>query len=91
MRTVTEVIQQAMQRFVMMFLRRFAMRAARKGIGKALSAGSNMAQRKKAEGRPVIDQAPTITASRRRFADERRGDEILYPTDDFTHDMQPRK
>lgn len=81
-----------MQRFLAMMLRRYAlrfvMRTARRGLNRAMTAGG-----RRGEGfiKPTIDQDPAITSVRKRMSDERKGDEILYPTDDFTHNMQPRK
>ena len=40
---------------------------------------------------PEIDQDPSVTQRRRLHADERRGDNVLYPTDDYTDGMQPRR
>ncbi len=85
-----------MERFLTNLLRRYAMRygrkAAVKGAGKAFSMGSEaLRKRRERKAGPVLDQDPAITGTRKRMSDERKGDEILFPTDDYTHNMQPRK
>ena len=68
----------------------------RKGVGMAMGAGTKAwRNRKNRKAGPQqeasIDQDPAITNRRRLREDERKGDDILYPTDDFTEDMQPRR
>lgn len=68
----------------------------RKGVGMAVGAGTKAWQNRKARKagpRPEseLEQDPAVTSRRKLRDDERRGDDILYPTDDFTEDMQPRR
>ena len=84
------------QGFLTTMLRRYAMRHgtryAMKGVGKAMSAGGEAwNKRRAAKKAETIEQDAAVTATRKRLDDERKGDEILYPTDDLTQSMQPRK
>ncbi len=68
----------------------------RKGVDMAVGAGSKAwrdRKLRKAGARTAreLEQDPAITGRRKLKDDERAGDEILYPTDDFTEDMQPRR
>jgi hypothetical protein len=86
------MIQQMLVRYLRRYAMRYAKKTAMKGVGKAFSAGNDAwRKRKDAKSRDVIEQDPAITETRKRMPDERRGDEILYPTDEYTHSMQPRK
>ena len=68
----------------------------RKGVNMAMGAGAKAWEnRKNRKARPQredsIDQDPAITGRRKLKDDERKGDDVLYPTDEFTEDMQPRR
>lgn len=84
------------QRILTSMARRYAMkqgrRLAMKGVDKAMSAGGDaLNKRRERKKNALIEQDPALTDVRKRMDDERKGDEVLYPTDDFTHNMQPRK
>lgn len=79
-----------------MIIRMVTRTLMRKGVGMAVDAGSKAwrdRQTRKAGPRPEseLEQDPAITSRRKLRDDERKGDDILYPTDDFTEDMQPRR
>lgn len=83
-----------MDRIIQMVIRTIIRQLTRKGMDAAMKAGGNaMNKRKARKGQrdDYIDQDPAVTERRRRHPDERRGDEILYPTDRSTEEMQPRK
>lgn len=84
-----------MDRIIQMVIRTIIRQLTRKGMDTAMRAGSNaMNKRKARKGQSkndFIEQDPAVTGRRRRHPDERKGDEILYPTDSATDDMQPRK
>ncbi len=83
-----------MDRIIQMVIRMIIAQFMRKGVNAAMKAGGDAMSRRKARKTAqsdFIDQDPAITERRERHADERKGDEILYPTDRTTDDMQPRK
>ena len=83
-----------MDRIIQMVIRTIIRQLTRKGMDAAMKAGGNAMNRRKARkagGNDFIDQDPAITERRARHPDERKGDEILYPTDRTTDEMQPRK
>lgn len=83
-----------MDRIIQMVIRMIIAQVMRKGVNAAMKAGGDAMSRRKArrsERSDFIDQDPAITERRARHPDERKGDEILYPTDSTTDDMQPRK
>ena len=83
-------------RIINMVIRQLVNRAVRGGVNAAIKGGSEaLANRKarKGAGREAddIDQDPSVTERRRLHPDERKGDDVLYPTDDYTDGMQPRR
>lgn len=90
-----------MNQIVNMVIRQVTRQIVRKGVGAAMKAGGDaMARRKNTGPAPTAAVAPEspaaqkpapIEVKRPRHADERKGDEVLYPTDEFTEDMQPRR
>lgn len=84
-----------MDRIINMILRRLARQIIRSGLKGAAQTGARAFSRRAARRDPAageqIDQDPSVTYRRRRHPDERKGDEILYPTDDYTEGMQPRR
>ncbi|MEM7525639.1 MAG: hypothetical protein AAF360_18150 [Pseudomonadota bacterium] len=86
-------------------MRRLMRKAVSRSVDMAINGGRSMMKNRRAGetsggetsggeasgGGGAIDQDPAVTGRRRRHADERRGDEILYPTDDYTEPMQPRR
>ncbi len=85
-----------MDRILNMIIRMVTQKLMRKGVGMAMGAGSKAWENRKdrkARGRQEreIEQDPAVTGRRKLKSDERKGDDILYPTDDFTEDMQPRR
>lgn len=83
-----------MDRIIQMVIRMIIAQVMRKGVNAAMKAGGDAMNRRKARKsaqNDFIDQDAAITERRQRHADERKGDEILYPTDSTTDDMQPRK
>ncbi len=84
-----------MDRILSMILRMVMRKVARKGVGMTLDAGGkawNARKMRKAGAQSAdIEQDPAVTARRKLHDDERRGDDILYPTDEFTEDLQPRR
>ena len=79
-----------------MIIRMVTRQLVSKGVNAAMGAGtkawSNRKNRKAGPAQAAnIDQDPSITGRRKLKEDERKGDDILYPTDDFTEDMQPRR
>ena len=91
-----------MNQIVNMVIRQVTRQLVRKGVGVAMKSGGDalkkggaaMAKRRQKDAAAEPEpQAPAATVEpfRKRHADERKGDEVLYPTDDFTEDMQPRR
>ncbi len=85
-----------MDRILNMIIRMITQKLMRKGVGMAMDAGSKAWESRKdrkAQGQPErdIEQDPAITDRRKLKFDEKKGDDVLYPTDDFTEDMQPRR
>lgn len=85
-----------MNQILNMIIRTVTNMLVRKGIGAAMGAGSKAWQKRQlrkagAHHKEDLEQDPAITGRRKLKDDERRGDEVLYPTDDFTDDMQPRR
>ncbi|MEM7270977.1 MAG: hypothetical protein AAF401_17190 [Pseudomonadota bacterium] len=86
-RMITRMIQRMVMRFLMRSAKKGVMTAARKGA----KAWEGRQSRKTAAQPQDIEQDPAVTGRRKRHEDERKGDEILYPVDEFTEDMQPRR
>ncbi len=85
-----------MNQVLNMIIRMATRMVMRKGVGMAMGAGSKAWESRKsrkarASPEDEIEQDPAITGRRKLKEDERIGDDILYPTDDFTEDMQPRR
>ncbi len=85
-----------MDRIINMILRQVVRQLVGQGVRGAMRAGSNALssgriKRRRRSGTTEIEQDPSVTYRRRRHPDEQKGDEILYPTDDFTEGMQPRR
>ena len=84
-RIINQVIHQVIRRLV------------GSGVNAAMKAGSdaiaNRGKRKQsfAEDQREIDQDPAQNERRRLHPDERKGDDVMYPTDDYTDGMQPRR
>ena len=79
-------------RVLNMVLRQVVNMFVRKGVNTAMSAGQ--AAWKARGARKTAKQADTIDvdAGRKPLGpDDRKGDNVLYPTDDYTEEMQPRK
>jgi hypothetical protein len=83
-----------MDRMIQMVIRMIMAQVMRKGVSAAMKAGGDAMSRHKARKgaqSDIVEQDPAIIERRERHSDERKGDEILYPTDGTTDDMQPRK
>jgi len=85
-----------MNQIINMIIRMVTRQLMRKGVGMAMGAGAKAWQNRKdrkagPQREEDIDQDPAINNRRKLRDDERKGDDILYPTDDFTEDMQPRR
>ena len=85
-----------MNQILNMVIRMVTRAPMRKGVNMAMGAGAKAwANRKNRRAGPrrdaSFDQDPAVTQRRKLKDDERKGDDILYPTDDFTEDMQPRR
>lgn len=85
-----------MNQILNMIIRTVMNMLVRKGVGAAMGAGTKAWENRKStkvRARPEegLEQDPSITSRRKLKDDERKGDEVLYPTDDFTDDMQPRR
>ena len=85
-----------MNQILNMVVRMVMRKLMRKGVGMAVGAGTKAWEnRKERKAGPraedSFDQDPAVTQRRKLKDDERRGDDVLYPTDDFTEDMQPRR
>lgn len=66
--------------------------AAMKKGGEALAnRGKAKAKRGFTEETREIEQDPADSQRRQLHRDERKGDNVLYPTDDYTDGMQPRR
>ena len=79
-----------------MIIRMVTRTLMRKGVGMAMGAGekaweNHKSRKARAQAEDELDQDPAITTRRKLKDDERKGDDVLYPTDDFTEDMQPRR
>ena len=86
----------SIDRILNMIIRMITRKLMRKGVGMAMGAGSkaweNRKQRKVgARQEAELEQDPAVTQRRKLKSDEQKGDDVLYPTDDFTEDMQPRR
>ena len=85
-----------MDRIIQMIIRQITRRLMRKGVGMAMDAGTkawNARKKTRKAGKTVetIEQDPTLSQRRQLKPDERKGDDVLYPTDEYTEDMQPRR
>lgn len=87
-----------MDRIISMIIRQVVRQLVGQGVRGAMRAGTKALARRgdrkaatPAAADEQIDQDPSVTYRRRRHPDERRGDEVLYPTDDYTEGMQPRR
>ena len=84
-----------MDRIFNMIVRMVMRQVMRKGAGMAMQAGQDAWNKRKARKTQSsvenIDQDPAVTNRRKLRDDERKGDDVLYPTDEFTEDMQPRR
>ncbi|MEL7462455.1 MAG: hypothetical protein AAFN79_00190 [Pseudomonadota bacterium] len=84
-------------RIINMVIRQVVRKLVGQGVNAAMKKGgealSKRGQRKQsAVDEPLeIEQSPADTSRRRLHPDERKGDEVLYPTDDYTDGMQPRR
>ena len=80
-------------RILNMMLRQLVRKAVNGGVRSAIKAGRGALDKRAARtaAAPEIEQDPSVTQRRRLHADERRGDNVLYPTDDYTDGMQPRR
>ena len=86
----------SIDRILNMIIRMITRKQMRKGVGMAMGTGSkaweNRKQRKAgARQEAELEQDPAVTQRRKLKSDEQKGDDVLYPTDDFTEDMQPRR
>jgi len=81
-----------MDRILQMFMRQIVNMIVRKGAVAAMQAGGK-ALRARLERKTAkvntIDQ--DVSGRRKLNSDEREGDDVLYPTDEYTEDMQPRR
>ncbi len=85
-----------MNQILNMIIRMVTNMLVRKGVGAAMGAGTKAWQNRKsrkvaAQRESELEQDPAITGRRKLKDDERKGDEVLYPTDELTDDMQPRR
>lgn len=85
-----------MNQILNMIIRMVTRRLMRKGVGMAMGAGAKAWENRKSrkvrtQPDSELEQDPAVTQRRKLRDDERKGDDILYPTDDFTEDMQPRR
>ena len=84
-------------RIINMVIRQVVRKLVGQGVNAAMKKGgeaiAKRGQRKQAVDEEGLenDQHPTDTARRSLHADERTGDDVLYPTDDYTEGMQPRR
>ena len=79
-----------------MVIRLVARKLMRKGAGVAMDAGTKAWKNRKSRNagprqEEEMEQDASITNRRKLKDDERKGDDVLYPTDDYTEDMQPRR
>lgn len=85
-----------MNRFVTRMARRYAQRLAMKGVKLMIGKTGAYLSERRARKDDVAEFSPERevdgeTPRRALHRDERRGDDILYPVDEFTEDMQPRR
>ncbi len=85
-----------MNQILNMVVRMVTRRLMRKGVGMAMGAGAKAwedrkSRKARSQQENQFDQDPAVTQRRKLKDDERKGDDILYPTDEFTEDMQPRR
>ena len=82
-----------MDRMLQMIVNMVMRTLMRQGVNAAMKKGGEMwDKRQSRKAAPdTLDQDPAVTDRRERHEDERRGDEIIYPTDKMTEHMQPRK
>ena len=80
-----------MDRIINMVIRQVTRKLVGQGVNAAMKAGGKAMKRRGKRGGEPPATLDFVEPRRRRHADERRGDEILYPTDDYTEDMQPRR
>lgn len=84
-----------MDRIIQMVIRMVIANVVRMGVRGAMNAGKGaMAKRAGRKSRLVEDpNAPPIGGEPKRKLKpgERKGDEVIYPTDNLTDQMQPRK
>ena len=84
-------------RIINMVIRQVVNTLVRKGVSGAMKAGSNAmskrGQRKQGfvQDDRQIDQDTAENQRRRLHPDERKGDNVMYPTYDDTDGMQPRR
>ena len=84
-------------RIIQMVIRQVVRKVVGQGMNAAMKAGSNaLAKRGRnkqgfAEDSRQIDQDPAENQRRRLHPDERKGDNVMYPTDDYTDGLQPRR
>ena len=80
----------SIDRILNMIIRMITRKLMRKGVGMAMGAGSKAWENRK-QRKAGARQDPAVTQRRKLKSDEQKGDDVLYPTDDFTEDMQPRR
>ena len=84
-------------RIINMVIRQVLRKVVGSGVNAAMKAGSDaLSKRGKRKQGFVdddrqIDQDPAENERRRLHPDERKGDNVMYPTDDYTDGMQPRR
>ena len=89
-------------RIVNMVIRQLVRKAVNGGVRSALGAGRRALDKRSAAradrngaareaDQTEIDQDAAISQRRRLHYDERKGDNVLYPTDEYTDGMQPRR
>ena len=84
-------------RIINMVIRQVLRKVVGSGVNAAMKAGSDaLSKRGKRKQSFVdndrqIDQDPAQNERRRLHPDERKGDNVMYPTDDYTDGMQPRR
>lgn len=84
-----------MDRIINMIIRQVIRQFVNRGVNAAMKAGGDAVDRRRSRKAQQRSEAaepdPQISERRQRHPDERKGDEILYPTDSMTDDMQPRR
>ena len=84
-------------RIINMVIRQVLRKVVGSGVNAAMKAGSDaLSKRGKRKQGFVhddrqIDQDPAENERRRLHPDERKGENVMYPTDDYTDGMQPRR